>query len=85
MTDEQVLLIAEIMIWVGVVFSTPFLYAVSYQFIRFLRLTYKTHHQISLIDEKGNELVLTMKKGKKKQSIVKILKESLNDAKQSSL
>ncbi|MAD90273.1 MAG: hypothetical protein CMK64_11255 [Pseudoalteromonas sp.] len=88
MTNELVTLIAEIVFWLGLIACSPMLFRVSYQVVRYLRLTYSVRSQVSIFDEQGNELVLELKdvdKKKNKTQLIEHIRKSLNDAKQSHL
>lgn len=76
MTEELLLLIAQIMLWVGVIASAPFICRATFELARYLRVKLSTSSQISLIDEKGNELSLTLKRKNKKQELIEALKKS---------
>lgn len=82
MTNEHVVLIAEIMFWLGMILSSPFLWRVSYQIVRYLKVVYYTKSEVVLIDENGNELTLILKKGTtSKGQLLEHLRSSLDVSK----
>ncbi|NSY36522.1 hypothetical protein DS891_23845 [Pseudoalteromonas sp. JC28] len=86
MTNEIVILVAEIVFWGGLLISSPMLFRFSYQVVRYLRLKYEVRSHLSIFDSEGNELVLVLKSKDKKKNRTKInelLRKSVDDAKQS--
>jgi len=78
MTNEQIILITQIMIWVGVAAASPFIYRVTYQVIRYCLLLFQTHSEVVIINESGGELHLRLKAKGSRQEVIDAIRKSLN-------
>ena len=78
MTPEFVSLVAEIMIYVGLLISTPFLYRVGKALGRYLVIKFKTRSEIILIDDSGAVTKLVTKKIHNKEELVVLLKKGIH-------
>jgi hypothetical protein len=78
MTPEIITLIAEMMVYLGLIISTPFLYRVGKALGRYFVIKFKTRSEIVLIDESGAEIKLITKRVHNKEELIALLRKGIH-------
>ncbi|USD30923.1 hypothetical protein J8Z24_18355 [Pseudoalteromonas sp. SCSIO 43201] len=78
MNQDLVTTIAELMIYIGLIISIPFMYRFGRAFGKYISVKWETRHQIVLIDSNGNEHFFESKDKVDKRKVIELL-QGTND------